>query len=301
MRAFEAAARLESFQLAGAELHLTPSAVSHQIRALEGHFGKPLFVRHNRQVELTAEGRRLLGRLSEAFDLIEAACGELTPGSGRQKLVLRCAPSFASKWLGPRLATFLRAHPLVNLRLFASADPVDLARADDVDLAIVYGEAPSGGAVGVLPLGEERILPMAAPQVARETNLARIDAQDTPALIESTLSPVRWADWFEMNAMKLPRDVSGPSFDRGALAVAAAEQGLGIALESTRFAEEELSRGTLVPVSGPGRQPPCRPLHFLCVRKAQSDVAQIAAFRDWLLAEVAKDTERPPGTGPAPR
>ena len=297
LRAFEAAARLESFQLAGAELHLTPSAVSHQIRALESHFGKPLFVRHNRQVELTSDGQRLLSRLSGALDVIEAACNELMPGPARQTLVLRCAPSFASKWLGPRLAAFLRARPAVNLRMFASADPVDLARMDDVDLAIVYGEAPAGAGILVLPLGDERIEPLAAPHVAREADLSCVGLGGGPALIESTVSPVRWADWFETNGIRLPRDATGPSFDRGALAVAAAEQGLGIALESTRFAEEELARGTLVPAGGPGLRAICRPLHFLCARKAQAEVPQIAAFRDWLLAEVAKSPLRLPAAG----
>jgi len=97
LRAFEAAARLESFTLAAKELHLTQSAISHQIRELEDYFGKPLFLRKNRKVEPTAEGRRLLDSLSRVFDVIEAACNEVTLAPSSQVLALHCSPSFAAK------------------------------------------------------------------------------------------------------------------------------------------------------------------------------------------------------------
>ena len=117
LRAFEAAARLGSFARASEELHLTPSAISHQVRALERHFGRALFVRASRQVILTTDGERLLAALSQAFNTIHAVCAELSPPARKQDLSVHCTPSFAGKWLGPRLPSFLTQHLSVNIRL----------------------------------------------------------------------------------------------------------------------------------------------------------------------------------------
>ena len=103
LRAFEAAARLLSFALAAQELHLTPSAISHQVKELEQYFGRKLFLRHNRRVEPTPEAVRLLESLTRVFDVVEAACAEVALAPQAQVLALHCAPSFAAKWLGPRL------------------------------------------------------------------------------------------------------------------------------------------------------------------------------------------------------
>src|ERR1700761_2771795 len=101
LRTFEAAARLESFTLAAQEQHLTPSAISHQVKELEEYFGRPLFLRRNRRIELTPEAVRLLESLSRVFDVVEAACSEVTLSPDAQVLVVHSAPSFAVKWLGP--------------------------------------------------------------------------------------------------------------------------------------------------------------------------------------------------------
>lgn len=289
LRAFEAAARLESFLLAGAELHLTPSAISHQVRSLEEHFGRQLFLRRNREVRLTAEGRRLQERLTAAFDALESACAELSPAPRAQDLALHCVPSFASKYLGPRLPAFLRQHPQISLHLSASADRIDLARQEEFDLAIAYGAAPAGPGVLAEALGTESIVALAAPALA-----ARLDLDDPQALagvplIESIRNPVRWPEWFALNRLPYPAGGARPSFDRGALAVSAAVQGLGLALESTRFAQQELDAGELVRLGGARFQGVQRELHFLCYRAAQRRQAKIAAFRAWLLATVVAD------------
>ena len=116
LRAFESAARLESFTLAANELHLTQSAISHQIKELEEYFSKPLFIRRNRKVELNSEGKRLLDSLSRVFDVIEAACNEVGLAPESQVLALHCAPSFAINWLGPRLPTFVKKYPNITIR-----------------------------------------------------------------------------------------------------------------------------------------------------------------------------------------
>jgi DNA-binding transcriptional LysR family regulator len=280
LRAFEAAARLNSFTLAGRELHLTPSAISHQVRSLEEYFGKPLFERRNRRIEVTEDGARLLGGLTGAFDAIEAICAELGPSPRRNSLVVHCAPSFAAKWLGPRLPDFMRRHPEISLQLLSGAGPIDLMRRDELDVAIIYGgAAPSAGTV-IEPLGDEDVTAFCRPDMAA-ADPSRL------TLIESSVSPVRWSDWFQLNNLSMPAQQARPSFDRGALAISAACQGLGVALETRRFAQDELDCGELVEL-GQGRLKAIRrPMHFLCYRDGHKSAAPITAFRNWLLECVA--------------
>lgn len=289
LRAFEAAARLESFLLASQELHLTPSAISHQVRGLESYFGKLLFLRQNRQLELTPEGRRLLLQLTGAFDAIENACAEFSPVTQQHGLAVHCAPSFASKWLGPRLPTFMQQHPGINLRLSASADPIDFARHDEIDLTIAYGGVPPGKGVVAEPLGIEHITALAAPALASQLEPDNPAALARLTLIESAVSPIRWQDWFALNGLQFPSGGARPSFDRGALVISAAVQGLGVALETERFAQDELAKGELVRLGkGHFRSLP-REMHFLCYRSGQRDSTKIVAFRNWLLNIVASE------------
>lgn len=288
LRAFEAAARLGSFKRAGEELSQTPSAISHQVRALEAWFGRPLFARQTRRVTLTAEGRRLIDGLTPAFDRIEEVCGELRPSGQKLELAVHCAPSFAAKWLSPRLGHFMQAHPGITIRMSSTAEPADLRRDEAPDIDIAYGVPPAQPGVVVEALGREATVPMCSPRLIEEhgalapADLARF------TLIDSQLNPVQWADWCALNGIKLT-DRARPSFDRGSLAIAAAADGLGIALETTRFAQGELDRGTLVVLDGPGFRRIERETHFLCYRKAERDSRQIAAFREWVAAELAAD------------
>lgn len=294
LRAFEAAARLGGFTQAGDELHLTASAISHQVRALETWFGRALFVRGVRKVSLTIDGQRLLDRLGPAFDQIEEACSELRPPQSRSELAVHCAPSFAAKWLGPRLPQFMAAHPSVVIRLSSSAEPADLSRSTDIDVAIAYGSPPPHANVTVEPLGLEATVPMCAPRLLEGRS------PQTPAdvlrftLIDSKVNPVQWADWCKLNGLKLPDDAR-PSFDRGSMAIAAAADGLGIALETTRFAEQELERGDLVVLDGAAFQRIERVTHFLCYRRSAVDNQRLMAFCGWIQAQLAQPAA-PSGT-----
>jgi len=285
LRAFEAAARLGGLAAASEELHQTPSAISHQVRALEAWFERQLFVRSVRRVTLTDEGRRLLAELSAAFDQIEDACAGLGPGAARSSLAVHCAPSFATKWLGPRLSRFMQAHPALTIRMSSSAEPVDLRSPSDIDIDIAYGAPPARAGVLVEPLGSEPTLPLAAPALLRGALPATPAELARHTLIDSKLNPVQWLDWCKLNGVKLPARAR-PSFDRGALAVAAAADGLGIALETPRFAEAELARGELVAIDGPAFKRIDRATHFLCYRKANEAHAPLVQFRRWLLAEL---------------
>ena len=293
LRAFESAARHESFTLAARELHQTTSAISHQVRALEAWLGTALFFRQTRCVSLTQPGRRLLNQLTEGFDLIEKACHELRPRAQAQVLSVHCAPSFASKWLGPRLGQFMQAQPAITVHISSSAEPADLHRDGTLDLDIAYGAPPPRHGIVVESLGPEAVLPMCSPRlIGPDRPLAPADlARFT--LIDSKLNPVQWADWCAANGLALPARAR-PSFDRGSLAIAAAVDGLGIALESRRFAELELAQGALVVLDGPAFQAIARDTHFLCYRRADQGSACMTAFRDWLCAQagVAAPTGR---------
>jgi LysR family transcriptional regulator, glycine cleavage system transcriptional activator len=128
LRAFEAAARLGSFVRASEELHLTASAISHQVRALEEYFGRHLFEAGSRAKVLTDDGARLAAGLAHAFDAMETACAEVTPKASASTLTVHCAPTFAAKWLGPRLSSFMECHPSISIRMSTGAGSYDLIR-----------------------------------------------------------------------------------------------------------------------------------------------------------------------------
>ena len=282
LRTFEVAARLQSFALAADELSLTASAVSHQIRDLEQHFGRSLFDRRNRRVHTTLEGKRLYQSLSRVFDALEAACAEVALPAQDQVLAVHCAPSLAIKWLGPRLAEFLAGHPTLNVRLTTGAEALDLGIVREVDVTLSYGSPPAErSGVGTIGLSEERIAPLVAPRLLTEGLPAAELVQGLP-LIDSTLSPVTWPQWFERQGLMLPGRPR-TAFDRAAMAIAAAADGLGIALESTRLAQRELERGELVELGAHEFEARTQQVHFLSVRHSDRHKPAISAFVDWVL------------------
>ena len=185
LRAFEAAARLQSFALAARELHLTPSAISHQVKELEAYFGRPLFIRRNRRIDPTPEALRLLDSLSRVFDVIESACSEVSLAPQAQVLAVYSAPSFAVKWLGPRLADFTRQHPNITLRLSTGPEPLDLTRAQEIDVAISYGGALERPGVETVALGIEPLVPMCSPDLLARAGSAEALTQEA-TLIDSS-------------------------------------------------------------------------------------------------------------------
>lgn len=293
LRAFEAAARLQSFALASEELHLSPSAISHQVRALESYFGKALFTRSFRRVELTADGRRLLDQLSVAFDQMEAACEELGPAQRSDALAVHCSPSFATKWLGPRLPRFMQQYPDINISMSSGAEPMNLLRHEELDLSIAYGSAPQHAGIVSEAIGSELIVPLCAPALLAGKNRPTLAQIAAMTLIQSTLNPVRWSDWFALNGMKLPPGRPMPAFDRASLALAAAVNQVGIALESTRLAEQEIANGELVPLNGGALTSVMRETHFLSYREADKNSKKVLRFRAWLFQQAGLQQAEP--------
>ena len=221
LKAFEAAARLESFNLAAEELHLTPSAISHQVKNLEQHLGKPLFVREHRQVSLNEHGQQFYQALVPLIEGFSRACREIQDADGgADVLTVHCAPSLAVKWLGPRLNQFMRANPAFAIHLRTDAVAPDLRKVLDVDCVISYGQAPASDEYLVVEaLAAEPLVPVCAPALCAQLQDRQGWYKELP-LIDSALSPVTWVDWFGSKGIAVP---VGPrlSFDRGAMAVAA--------------------------------------------------------------------------------
>ena len=281
LRAFEAAARLESFTLAATELHLTPSAISHQVRGLEGYFGRALFIRRNRRVELTLQGKRLLESLSRVFDTLQAACNEVALAPQAEVLAVHSAPSFAAKWLGPRLPGFNHSHPDITIRLTSGAEPLDLTREREIDVAISYGSVMERAGMLTVALGTERIVPLCSPDLI-QGDLPIHQMLVNLTLIDSQLGKVTWPKWFALNHLALP-ERPRPSFDRAALAISAAVDGTGVAMESIRLAEREISRGELVELGAGIFESLALETHFVSCRTDERQVKKVRLFREWIL------------------
>jgi DNA-binding transcriptional LysR family regulator len=287
LRIFEAAGRTGSFRAASAELNLTPSAVSHTIRKLEQALGIALFDRDTRNVRLSYEGEALMRHVSRAFDELRRGM-EVVSTRGPKLLRLHCAPSFATQWLTPRLADFMKHHPGVELRLAAGTDYTRFT-SDEFDADIVYGPPRVEGLV-VVPLGEETIAPMCAPELAEMIT--------TPAdlfnhvLIQTDSKQIQWSDWFTANNLIAPPP-NGSRFDRSFLAIAVATQGLGVALESTRLAERELASGRLVMPLERTSTPIRYVGHNLVFPRHVRQRQPLRTFAEWLLAELGVEAQVP--------
>lgn len=282
IRAFEAAARTGSFQDAANELHLTPSAVSHAIRKLESSMGTVLFDRRNRAVHLTPAGENLMRHAGAAFDNLRRGIEEVA-GRGPQLLRVHCAPSFAAQWLAPRLARFLAAEPQLEVRLAANTEYARFST-DDFDVDIVYGQ-PRVEGVEVIPLGEETVTPLCAPEIARR--IAKPQDLFQQVLIRSEVKQVQWHQWFVANGLEPPA-IHGMRFDRSFLAIAMASGGLGVTLESTLLAEREIAAGRLVaPLAG--RSVDVRYIgHRLLYPRANHQPKAVRAFAGWIATELAE-------------
>jgi DNA-binding transcriptional LysR family regulator len=291
--AFEAVARRRSFALAAAELHLTASAVSHQISRLEAHLGVRLFERSAHGVRLSAAGEGYLTRVGGALAAISAATDDLQQGVSNS-LYLHSAPSIASLWLMPRLADFARAHQDISLNLSAAHTPSDFALGQ-ADIDIRYG-VPQWPDLEVEPLFEERILPLASPAFVQQNRLRRASDLLSVPLIQSTVSVVQWADWFGAHSDRRAPDRFGLRFDRAQMALDAATQGLGVALESATIANQHLAERKLIPVFGMERAIRVK-AHFAVYPARHAKRPPVGAFLQWLKAQADRDASG----GPEPR
>jgi len=282
--AFEAVARRRSFALAAAELHLTASAVSHQVAKLEAHLGTRLFERSAHGVRLSMAGESYLQRVSGALSAIVSATDDLRQ-SVSNSLYVHSAPSIASLWLMPRLRAFAQAHPEIALNLSAAHSHSDFALGQ-VDIDIRYG-TPQWPNLEVEPLFRERIVPLASPAFVAEHGLKTMEQLLQVPLIQSTVSIVQWADWFKAhNTLRAP-DRFAIRFDRAQMSLDAATQGLGVALESAVNAGGHLTEGKLVAPFGLAKAVVVK-AHYAVYPTRNAHRPAVAAFLTWLHSEASR-------------
>lgn len=284
LQAFEAVARRRSFALAAAELHVTASAISHQISRLETQLDIRLFERSAHGVRLSPAGEHYLLHVGAALSAIASATDDLRQGI-RNTLYVHSAPSLASLWLIPRLYRFAQTYPDISLNLSAAHTPSDFTLGQsDIDLR--YG-VPQWGDLVVEPLFEESIVPMASPAFIKRHKLKKVEQLLEVPLIQSNVSVVQWSDWFGRFTRLRAPDRFPLRFDRAQMSLDAATQGLGMALESAVNAGGHLADGRLKAVFGMDLVIRVK-AHFAVYPERHAKRPAVEAFLSWLHSEAAK-------------
>ncbi len=282
LQTFRAVMEAGSFAGAAKLMNLTPSAISHQMRALEGMLGRQLFLRVRRSVVPTEEALTYSASIGESFARLMTATIRVASGAGVRRLPIHASPSFATLWLMPRLGQFLREHPSIDVALFASHEPARLGK-DGILIDIQYAR-PVPEDCEAVALGEELIVPMASRRFIAAHGLeAPEDIRRVP-LIHSLRCVVPWDQWAARFAPFAPLSPRGLQFDRAHLALAGAVDGLGLALESTLQAHDLLTNGELVLPFGPRGIGVVA--HRLLYRREDRDNPEIQAFVEWLKREI---------------
>lgn len=284
LRAFEAAARHLSFTLAADELHVTQAAVSHQIKGLEEWLEIPLFHRRNRSLALTEAGASYLPRLSAALDTIAEATERLTRVSSPRTLTVSCLPSFASKWLLPRLTRFQASHPNLDVLLETTPNVTDFTR-QEVDIAIRMGSGRWPG-VKVELLMTEVLFPVCSPALLTGPKPLREPADLAHHTLIHDDFAIGWENWSHAAGLSGIDFRRGPRFTDSALMVQAAIGGRGVCLARDALVRDDLAAGRLVrPFS---TQVPGLEAYYVVAPSHHFDRPKVKAFRDWLFAEVKR-------------
>ena len=287
LKAFEATARHLSFTKAAAELHVTPAALSHQIRGLEDLLGLKLFFRRARAIELTDAARLIYPGIQTGFESLRAAVERLEPSRQDRVLVVSATPGLTAKWLAPRLYRFLGKHPDIDTRISASSAYVNFA-ADGVDVGIRLssGNHPE---LYVEKLSDEWLLPLCSPRLLDGGHPLRSPKD----LVHFTLIQVdlpgvvpTWSDWFQMAGIDGIDSTRGLRLNVADHALDAASESAGVVLAYKVVASRDIGLGRLIVPFGPEIALPGRSYFFVC-QKGHEKRAPVKAFRDWAFAEIA--------------
>lgn len=303
LRAFEAAARHLSFKLAGEELAVTPTAISHQIRSLESSLGFPLFHRLTRAIELTAKGRAMLPKVREGLDAFAAAIESTRCHDEGGRLLVSTPPTFLSRWLIRHLPGFAGRHPDIQLHMTASLAMIDLPEAsvvfaveserseDEAEVFIRFGRGSYPGCQ-VDRLFSPVYAAVCSPRLLSGTQPLKVPADLAHhALLHDDTIPelmVRptWEEWLELAGVSGIDSDAGMHFSDSGLVLSAAIDGVGVALASKPLVEAEVAAGRLVVLFDIVIRRP--QAYFLVIPEAVSSRPVVTAFRDWLLEEAGR-------------
>ncbi|WP_218353940.1 transcriptional regulator GcvA [Alteromonas lipotrueiana] len=287
LKAFEAAARHLSFTRAADELFVTQAAVSHQIKALEDHLSMKLFIRRNRTLLLTEEGQAYFLELKDIFKSLQDATERLLAKGSKGAITVAMPPSFASQWLVPRISRFSSVNPDIDVRIKA----VDFDEGfldDDIDVAIYYGKGRWSG-LQADKLHREFLTPLCAPSLFSGPKPLTCLADLKHHVLLHDLSREAWKTWLKQIGVDGVNVNQGPVFSHSMLVLQAAALGQGIALANTILARPELDAGRLImPFSD---RVESRDAFYVVCDESQAELGKIAAFRQWILAQVDEEQE----------
>lgn len=284
LKNFEAAGRLLSFTRAAHELNVTQAAVSHQIKLIEGYLDVTLFVRTPRKLVLTEQGRALLPDIIEAFDKLSNAIGAVRQEPSSKMISVRLAPSFAAKWLSPRLKYFWLQHPEIDLCLYHANPAVEFDR-EEIDIAVTYGKGDWPGVVAD-PILSLDFYPVCTPAfMTNDRPLSIIDNLRYYSLLHDANYEC-WSDWLKLAKIEGINANKGTIIDDTNVLIQAAVDGQGVALGSTTFVQDLLDSGKLV-----------KPFditlvnefaYYVVCPEAHLKNSSVQAFKNWLLALTEK-------------
>ncbi|WKK18746.1 LysR substrate-binding domain-containing protein [Achromobacter insolitus] len=283
LRTFVEVSQRGSITAAAQALHVTPGAISQQIRLLEERLGIALLVRERHGMRMTEAGADVYPMLSAAFAQIDKAVDMLEAMKARQSLTVSTVATFAASWLVPRLGRFKQRHPHIEIRVEATPALVDLRR-DHVDVALRHGLGDYPG-LDVVPLMAPVLVPVAAPGLAASVTLTEpADCLDYPLLHDADRAD--WPLWLSAHGVAQdPRAQRGNAFDDDFLLIRAAESGQGLALVPAAHAQEEIAAGRLVQVLD--KPWPSRFAYYAVSRPGAAQRPEVRAFIDWILEEAA--------------
>ncbi|MDR1708925.1 MAG: transcriptional regulator GcvA [Candidatus Accumulibacter sp.] len=289
VRAFEACARSTSFTRAAEELCVSQGAVSRHIASLEEWLNVKLFRRVHRGIELTPQGSTYFRIVKSALDQVEAATNRLKRSPDEKRLRLKLPPTFALRWLIPRLARFHALNPGIDVQITTSHDPADFER-EDVDISIYsWGEPPSGPGYRRL-LGEELLIVCAPGLLERGAPLKTPQDLCRHVLLCSLHRTQDWPAWLAAVPEAQVDGNSGLKFENAALAYQAAIDELGVMVAQYAFVEDELRTGRLIsplPIRVPTKR-----AYFLAHHPGRPKPARVEAFEQWILEEAATAESR---------
>jgi LysR family glycine cleavage system transcriptional activator len=288
LKAFEAAARHESFTRAAEELCVTQGAVSHQVKALEAELGLKLFNREHQRLLITEGGRAYLAVVRDAFDRIADGTQRLLQRQSGGALTVSTSPNFAAKWLVHRLRRFAEAHPEIDLRVSASLQHIDFAR-EDIDLAIRHSDGTAAG-LHVTRLCAEQLFPVCSPKLLNGRNPLRKPSDLGRFPLLHVNDRQGWSQWLDFAGITGVDPSRGPVLNQASMAIDAAVDGQGVVLARTALAAWDLIGGRLVRPFDLAM--PVSYAYWIVCPKTVARLPKIVAFSEWLLAEAAEDTQQ---------
>ncbi|MGH1351115.1 MAG: transcriptional regulator GcvA [Methyloligellaceae bacterium] len=289
LRAFETVARHLSFKKAGAELNVTPAAVSHLVKILEEDLGVQLFIRNRNYLKLTKAGQDIYPDIEQGFKQIGQGVRKLDRHYRKAVLKIAVAPAFSTKWLVPHLDSFFCKYPGLDINIHASHDVIDYA-SEEVDIGIRFGAGQYAGFISELLLADA-LIPVARPDFVKAHNITTPDDFSNHMLLHDESMRFNenfpdWSAWFSMIGIHCAEAREGPRFSTASDAIEAAISGAGILLTRETLVCHDIAAGKLVRLSG--SKLPLRQGFYIVYAEENIKREEVLAFRNWLVQDLVQ-------------